>query len=89
MKKTFHAFISGRVQGVCFRMYTQQQAQLLGLSGWVKNLPDGRVEVMASGEEEQLKLLQVWLQAGPDLAKVLNVELKIIENIEFNGFSIR
>ena len=87
MKKTFHAFISGRVQGVCFRIYTQQQAHILGLTGWVKNLPDGRVEIMASGEAEQLKTLQDWLQKGPEMAKVLNVEIKIIETKEYDGFS--
>jgi acylphosphatase len=89
MKKTFHAYVSGRVQGVCFRMYTQQQACLLGLTGWVRNLPDGRVEVMASGEEEQLKTLHDWLQKGPEMAKVLNIDLKIIENKEFDGFSMQ
>jgi acylphosphatase len=87
MKKTIHAYISGQVQGVCFRMYTQQQARILGLTGWVKNLPDGRVEIMASGEAEQLKTLQDWLQKGPEMAKVLNVDIKIIETKEFNGFS--
>ena len=87
MEKTIHVFVSGRVQGVCFRMYTQQQARLLGLTGWVKNLSDGRVEVMASGEEIQLRTLQDWLQKGPGMAKVLNVDLKIIETKEFNGFS--
>ncbi len=87
MEKTIHVFVSGRVQGVCFRMYTQQQARLLGLTGWVKNLSDGRVEVMASGEEKQLRTLQDWLQKGPGMAKVLNVDLKIIETKEFNGFS--
>jgi acylphosphatase len=87
MEKTIHVFVSGRVQGVCFRMYTQQQARLLGLTGWVKNLSDGRVEVMASGEEKQLRTLQDWLQKGPGMAKVLNVDLKIIETKEFDGFS--
>ncbi len=87
MEKTIHVFVSGRVQGVCFRMYTQQQARLLGLTGWVKNLSDGRVEVMASGEEKQLRTLQDWLQKGPGMAIVLNVDLKIIETKEFNGFS--
>ena len=89
MKKTFHAHVSGRVQGVCFRMYTQQQARLLGISGWVKNLPDGRVEVMASGDEKQLGTLQNWLKKGPELAKVLSVDTKYIELQEFDGFSIR
>ena len=70
-------------------MYTQQQARLLGISGWVKNLPDGRVEVMASGDEKQLGTLQNWLKKGPELAKVLSVDTKYIELQEFDGFSIR
>ena len=89
MEKTIHVFVSGRVQGVCFRMYTQQQARILGLTGWVRNLADGRVEVMASGEEERLKTLQDWLQKGPEMAKVLNVDLKNIEAQAFDGFSVQ
>ena len=89
MKKTMHCFVSGRVQGVCFRMETREQAQLFGLTGWVRNLPDGRVEVMASGEETQLKQLRDWLKQGPDLARVLNVEYEELEHQEFDGFTIR
>ncbi|OGT76495.1 MAG: acylphosphatase [Gammaproteobacteria bacterium RIFCSPLOWO2_12_47_11] len=89
MKKTMHCFVSGRVQGVCFRMETCEQAQLFGLTGWVRNLPDGRVEVMASGEETQLKQLRDWLKQGPDLARVLNVEYEELEHQEFDGFTIR
>ena len=84
-----HCFVSGRVQGVCFRMETCEQAQLFGLTGWVRNLPDGRVEVMASGEETQLKQLRDWLKQGPDLARVLNVEYEELEHQEFDGFTIR
>ena len=89
MEKTIHVFVSGRVQGVCFRMYTQQQARLLGLSGWVRNLPDGRVEVMASGEEAQLGMLENWLQSGPDMARVINTDVKTVEKKEFDDFAIQ
>jgi acylphosphatase len=89
MKKTMHCFVSGRVQGVCFRMETREQAQLFGITGWVRNLTDGRVEVMASGEETQLVHLQKWLKQGPDMARVLKVEFKGIEHKEFDGFTIR
>ena len=89
MKKTIHCFVSGRVQGVCFRMETREQAQLFGLTGWVRNLPDGRVEVMASGEERQLKQLQEWLKRGPDLARVLKVESSELEHQPFENFTIR
>jgi len=89
MKKTMHCFVSGRVQGVCFRMETREQAQLFGLTGWVRNLPDGRVEVMASGDEQQLRELKEWLKQGPDLARVLKVESKDVNHQPFDGFTIR
>jgi len=89
MKKTMHCFVSGRVQGVCFRMETREQAQLFGLTGWVRNLPDGRVEVMASGAETQLKQLHDWLKQGPDLARVLKVESSELEHQPFENFTIR
>ncbi len=89
MKKTINCFISGRVQGVCFRMATSQQAKILGLSGWVRNLDDGRVEVLASGETPLIEQLQTWLAQGPEMAKVLNVECHAVEHQEFPDFSIR
>jgi acylphosphatase len=89
MEKTIHCFVSGRVQGVCFRMSTEQQAKILGLTGWVKNLSDGRVEVMASGESALIDEFQQWLSRGPTMAKVLNVECHTIEYQEFPDFSIR
>lgn len=89
MKKTIHCFVSGRVQGVCFRMSTEQQAKILGLTGWVRNLSDGRVEVMASGESGLIDELQQWLSHGPTMAKVINVESHNIDFQEFSDFSIR
>lgn len=89
MSKTYHFYVSGRVQGVFFRMRTQEQAQLFGLTGWVKNLPDGRVEVMASGQVDRLKELQDWLGKGPDLARVLRVDTNVVDYMEFEGFTIR
>ncbi len=50
MNKGIHCFVTGRVQGVCFRMYTQRQAEDNGLTGWVRNLADGQVEVPAGAE---------------------------------------
>ena len=64
----FH--VSGRVQGVSFRYYTQQQARALGLSGYARNLPDGRVEVLAIGDGAALEQLASWLAHGPSLARV-------------------
>ena len=67
--------ISGRVQGVFYRASAQQQAVKLGLSGWVRNLPDGRVELLACGDQTVLEELEKWLQIGPDDAKVSNIEV--------------
>lgn len=70
--------VSGKVQGVCFRASTQEKALGLGLTGWARNLSDGRVEVLASGDGQQLDVLERWLQKGPPLAKVTGIEhLKI------------
>jgi acylphosphatase len=89
MKKTMYCFVSGRVQGVCFRMSTCQKAKILGLTGWVRNLEDGRVEVVASGEAPLIDDLRQWLSHGPEMAKVINVECQSLKYQEFSDFSIR
>lgn len=89
MKKGIHCFVTGRVQGVCFRLLTQKQANLCGLAGWVRNLPDGRVEVMAFGNEQQLDKLNHWLKSGPSMAQVTKLECEVIDFQDFEDFSIR
>ena len=89
MKKTLHCQVEGRVQGVFFRRETQQQASSLGLTGWVRNLPDGRVEVLASGELEELEHLAEWLKAGPALARVTQLDQEYLEYQSFENFAIR
>ena len=89
MKKTIHCYISGRVQGVFFRAHTREQAMLHGVTGWVRNLADGRVEVMACGEEGPLKLLHEWLQRGPAHARVLKVEVREVACRDIEGFTVR
>lgn len=69
-------WISGRVQGVWFRAGTREQALALGLSGYARNLLDGRVEVLAQGEPAALDALQHWLQRGTPLARVERVEVE-------------
>lgn len=70
-----HLWIRGRVQGVWFRHNTYLQAQALGgLAGWVRNLPDGRVEVLVQGESERVEALVRWCHQGPPLAQVEAVE---------------
>jgi len=69
-----HAIVSGVVQGVNFRYYTRQMARHLGLKGYVRNLHDGTVEVVAEGPRPAVEELFAWLQHGPSLAQVRGVE---------------
>jgi acylphosphatase len=71
-------YVSGRVQGVFFRASTQQQAAKLGLDGHARNLPDGRVEVLACGDSVQLDALCEWLQTGPPQAQVSDVQCEAV-----------
>lgn len=66
--------VSGLVQGVFFRAATRQQASRLGLPGWARNLPDGRVEVVACGDAELREQLYAWLYEGPPEARVSAVD---------------
>lgn len=70
-----HAIVSGQVQGVGFRQHTDEQAQALELDGWVRNLADGRVEVLIEGEELAVRELADWLAQGPQTAQVTEVAL--------------
>ncbi len=76
MIKTVQIIVSGRVQGVCFRASTQKTAKQLGIQGWVKNLPDGRVKIIACAEQAQIQQLLTWCQQGPILAKVTNIDVE-------------
>jgi len=70
-----HVLISGRVQGVCFRMYTQETAERLGLTGWVRNRWDGRVEAVFEGEEQDVAEAVRWCHRGSPYAHVTKVEV--------------
>ena len=70
-----HLVVSGRVQGVNFRYSTLLQAESLGLTGWVRNMPDGRVELVAEGDEVEVKQLVDWCRQGPRSARVDRVEV--------------
>jgi len=75
-QKRIHLVIRGQVQGVYFRASAQREARQLGLTGWVRNRPDGAVEVIAEGEEDQVKDLLNWSQRGPATARVDMVETR-------------
>lgn len=81
--------VSGRVQGVYYRASTRRRAQELGLAGWVRNLPDGRVEVLATGAEHALRELQDWLWQGPPHAQVTDVHCERVEHPPLPRFEVR
>jgi acylphosphatase len=69
-----HARVKGRVQGVGYRNWTYSQAKLLTLTGWVRNLPQGEVEIVAEGPEGTLQSFVTFLKTGPAMAKVTAIE---------------
>lgn len=73
--RQLHAIVTGLVQGVSFRYYTQREARALGLTGWVRNRPDGSVEVLAEGSKGQLDQLVEFLNYGPSAAVVERVDV--------------
>lgn len=73
--KCFHLIISGRVQGVSYRMSAWEKARQLGLSGWVRNLNDGRVEMIIEGDTSLLEQMTDWAGQGPRFASVTNVDV--------------
>ncbi len=83
-----HFLIVGRVQGVSFRYYTRHKAIELNLTGWVRNLTNGGVEIIACGEASAMASFQQWLAKGPTLAKVTNVETKTLPLQQFDSFKI-
>jgi acylphosphatase len=89
MNARAHAFVSGRVQGVFFRDNTRRWAASLGLKGWVRNVLDGRVEVIAEGEKSKVEIFIIRLREGPPLSRVENVEIAWEEYTgEFDDFRV-
>jgi len=68
--------ISGRVQGVCFRMYAEEEAVGRGLTGWIRNLPSGQVETLLEGDKKAIEEMVQWCHKGPPAAKVTRVEVE-------------
>jgi acylphosphatase len=89
-KKAVHAIISGRVQGVFFRMETRRVAERLGVNGWVRNCPDGTVEAVFEAVPEKVDRMIEWCRNGPPMASVSDVIINPIKKTgEYKGFSIR
>jgi acylphosphatase len=84
-----HIWVKGRVQGVWFRGACAQEAGALGVSGWARNLPDGRVEVVAEGDDGPVRQLADWCRHGPSSAVVTAVEEQLEEPEGLSGFTIR
>ncbi|MBZ0169286.1 MAG: acylphosphatase [Kofleriaceae bacterium] len=84
-----HVLISGRVQGVCFRAYTVDEAAAGGVAGWVRNTPDGRVEAVFEGEQPAVEAMIAWCHKGPPAARVNGVEMVWGEPKGESGFGIR
>jgi acylphosphatase len=83
------AFVEGRVQGVFFRDFVRRHARALGLTGWVRNLPDGRVETLVEGEEAAVRSLVAHLEKGPPYARVARVNVSYdADRGEFCDFSV-
>ena len=88
--KRVRAIASGRVQGVWFRARTRDEALRLGVSGYVRNLPDGTVEIEAQGDEEDVDALMRWARRGPSLAEVSDLRVtEILDDASHGTFEIR
>ncbi len=77
-----HLLIDGRVQGVAYRYFTQNVAERLGLTGWVRNLPDGRVEAVFEGERSAVELAIQKCSDGPPFARVTHVQVTWEDRLE-------
>jgi acylphosphatase len=84
-----HVGVTGRVQGVFFRAWMREQAANLGVTGWVRNCPDGRVDAHIEGEEAAVEQLVQRLHRGPPSAQVEDVHLWDVESGDFDSFEVR
>lgn len=88
MKVGIRCYVSGLVQGVSYRAATRRQAQVLDITGYARNLPDGRVEVLALGEETAVHTFREWLWQGSPWSRVSNVHWETIAFQDRNGFTV-
>ena len=87
--RQFHIIVSGIVQGVGFRYFTLYLAKNYGINGWVRNLPNGDVEIMAAGVEDALERFLSKLKIGPRYSKVTNIEVLTHPIQDFQNFTIK
>lgn len=88
--ETYHVIVKGRVQGVYFRNYTQEQALRLNLKGWVRNCPDGSVECVLTGNEPEITHMIEWFWQGSPLSNVTDVTArKISTDSSLPSFEVR
>jgi acylphosphatase len=85
---TVNLLIKGKVQGVYYRVAAKEQADELGIRGWVRYISEGRVEAMATGTEEQLKQFIAWCRKGPEKAEVGDVIVTPLTEQHFDEFSL-
>ncbi len=89
-KKRYQVIVSGIVQGVGFRYSALKKANELGVTGWIKNRIDGKVETIIEGDEERISQMVSWIKKGPIQSKVTEVEVnELTYKGEFNSFEIR
>jgi len=87
--KKIRAIVSGRVQGVWYRAHTKEKAVELEVAGYVRNLPDGTVEIVAQGDEERVDALMDWARIGPPMAEVTELRVReMAENEMFTAFEV-
>ena len=84
-----HVSISGRVQGVFFRAWASEQAERLGVSGWVRNCPDGHVEAHVEGESAAVEQMIGRLREGPPAAEVETLRTWDADTFDYDGFEVR
>ena len=84
-----HVFVTGRVQGVGYRFSTMDEANRLGINGWVRNLPDGRVEALFEGSKAAVEEMISWCRQGPRTAVVKDVAVEYEEPEGLQGFETR
>ena len=85
---TVNLIIKGKVQGVYYRLEAKNEADKLGITGWVKYIPEERVEIMATGSEEQLESFIHWCHRGPEKAEVTDVIVTSLTEQSFDEFSV-